>query len=169
MSNMSELDIERQEAKRVRAYIANDIRVAREVFIMQLCLALYEEQETNIEFGVTNFREVINEFIKGDSADTLTLDGKIFSSYLEDIAYDVGGPDGDDTACVFTMVGDTPQIYPMKMYTVTYDINVVPLIVAKVRRAQKWKRVSTFIEATSFKEAREVFKAEFKKNNSDRN
>ena len=46
MSKMSELDIEIQEAKEratERVYIANDIRVTRDLFIMQLGLAIHNE------------------------------------------------------------------------------------------------------------------------------
>ena len=149
MSKMSELDIEIQEAKEretERVYIANDIRVTRDLFIMQLGLAIHNELERNAEFQITSFQEVVNEFIKGDSADTLTIDGKIFSSYLE---------------------SSWEEQYPIKRFTVSYDINVIPSIL-KYSRGEKWKRVIIEMSGTSYAEVRKALRASFKELHPDR-
>lgn len=149
MSKMSEESIKQQEALEARrVYIADDKRVTRDLFIMQLALALYTERNTHADFQMTCMEAVIDEFVKGESADTLTLEGMIFSSYLEE--------------------EQVPEVRPLKRYTVSYDINIVPLIIAKTKRAMKWKRISTFVEATSFKEAKVLFKEQFKKDHPDR-
>lgn len=152
MSKMSEEARKKQESLDLaRAYIANDIRVTREVFIKELAYALYMDVEVNggDQYTLT-MRSTINEFIKDESADTMVIDGRMFSSYIEE--------DLEELAIVF----------PRKLYTVSYDINIVPLIIAKVKRAMKWKRMTTFVEATSFKEAKVLFKEQFKKDHPDR-
>ena len=68
-----------------RAYIANDIRVTRELFIMYLSLAVYNkldehQEEPNPSFNLNDFKGFIDEFIKGDNADTIVLNNEIFDA-----------------------------------------------------------------------------------------
>ena len=138
----------------IRVYVANDIKVTREIFIMQIALALYDHTPA------ADIRKVITILINDvDAKEMITIDGMNFFSYME---FESKQPMTDAESAVFLA-----EQFPLKTYTVSYDVNIIPLIVA-AKRDQKWKRISTFVEATSFRQAKDIFKEQFLKDNPDR-
>ena len=88
----------------------------------------------------------IDEFVLGDNMDTIEINGKIFSSYLD--------------------VKEKEE-RPLKKYLVTHDIVVKPALQLG-RPVTKWKRQHVILEATSFADARKIFREEFERLNPGR-
>jgi len=150
MSKMSNLAIEQEELEMARTYVVNEVSVGRDEFIMRLCLAVFNNNPE-----ITDFRGVIDIALKDEEPTELLCFGEDqFFSYIT--------PEDEGMVIV------TPQEeHPLKKYRISYDISIVPLI-ASARRGQKWKRMEVELEATSFRQAKNIFKEDFEKRNPDR-
>jgi len=157
MGKIKQEVIAAQELEEIRRYNVNDVAVSREVFIMQLAFHLFECPE------IPDIRSVINTVLNGRGPTELLYLGnmKFFSYLLTQTEIDM------DNDKYYHETKDATVIHPIKKYIVSYDIDVVSLLIS-ARHGHKWKRTSVTVEGMSFRDAREKFKSAFEAAHPDR-
>lgn len=124
--------LERDHAAACRRYSINDVIVTRDVYIMKMALALYNDNCSS-----NNFKNLIENQVDYYGSASTSLIANDYNFMTKHIEPDVVEP------------------RPIKKYTVSYDIVVVPSLTSLRGHGKAWKRVQETTEATNFKEAKD--------------
>lgn len=128
------IDIESQvlTSEMTRIYNMNGNHLTREEFISKVALCIYDTEPN------TDIRKTIDLLLNdADMKELVCSGGNKFFSYLSD---------GDIVE---------REERPLKTYKVSYDILIVPTIPI-AQRKKSYKRLEEIVQATSFREAREM-------------
>jgi hypothetical protein len=142
-----------------RVYILNSQQLTREYFIEQVLKDLYLNTDR------TDIREQLDNLLNDDNLGELLCIGK--NQYMSYIPGDIDG----DPEYVGTIIQteNIEETYPLKKFEVSYDVEVKPLTPDIFQRGRKkWKRVSEIVEATRFRDAKEIIQERFKNDEKGR-
>lgn len=135
-----------------RLYVMNGNHLTRKEFISQVALSLYINESS------TDIRKAIDLLLEDDGNELICSGDDKFFTYL---SIGIGGELKNSRQYDFD--GDIvekdmeQEEYPLKTYKVSYDILVVPTIPI-LQRKKTYKRSEETVQATSFKQAKEMVK-----------
>ena len=142
-----------------RVYIINNESVTRELFIERALVAMYHDKEFNMDIR----KQMDNLLEDGNLNELFCFHGDKYFSYLDNLE-----PIEEEYVGVITQTENIEETYPLKKYEVSYDVEVIPLTPVIFRRGRKWKRVSEIVEATRFRDAKEIIQEKFKNDPKER-
>ena len=148
-----------------RAYIINNESVTRELFIEQVLKDLYlntnrKDLREQLDALLNDDNSVESIMSSGLLGELLCIGKNQYMSYIDNL----GDPDGDEEyRGIITQTENIEETYPLKKFEVSYDVEVKPLTPDIFHRGRKrWKRVSEIVEATRFRDAKEIIQEKFK-------
>lgn len=132
-----------------RLYVMNGSQLTREEFISQVALSLYINESN------TDIRKAIDLLLEDDGNELICSGGDKFFTYLSSGEVTYSGQYDFDGDIVEKYMGQDE--HPLKTYKVSYDILIVPSIPI-LQRKKTYKRSEETVQATSFKQAKEMVK-----------
>lgn len=139
-----------------RVYIMNGHSLNKHDFIAKVLVDLYLNTDRK------DLRYQLDVLLHGDNDinDVLCVGDNEYMSYIDNL----GDADGEEEyRGIITQTENIEETYPLKKFEVSYDVEVKPLTPDIFHRGRKrWKRVSEIVEATRFRDAKEIIQEKFK-------
>ena len=153
--------LQRDPIEDTRVYIMNGHSLNRSYFIAKVLVDLYLNTDRK------DLREQLDVLLHDDDInDVLYIGNNEYMSYIDIL----GDPDGEEEyRGIITQTENIEETYPLKKFEVSYDVEVKPLTPDIFHRGKKrWKRVSEIVEATRFRDAKEIIQEKFKNDSKER-
>jgi len=148
-----------------RVYIMNGHSLNKHDFIAKVLVDLYlntnrKDLREQLDALLNDDNSVESIMSSGLLGELLCIGKNQYMSYIDNL----GDPDGDEEyRGIITQTENIEETYPLKKFEVSYDVEVKPLTPDIFHRGRKrWKRVSEIVEATRFRDAKEIIQEKFK-------
>lgn len=155
--------LHRDPSEGPKVYIINGKQVTREYFIEQALKDLYLNTDRT---DIRKQLDFLLNYYDDNLGELLCIGKNQYMSYLDNS----GDSDGEEEfRGLITQTENIEETYPIKKFEVSYDVEVKPLAPDVFKRGRKmWKRVSEIVEATRFRDAKEIIQEKFKNDPKER-